>query len=466
MKPNIRRSDEASVSETTVAEFARHLRTTHFLVTLVAIFLIVVSMQLPVSPIRSSIDDIEKIKFLRNAALARSVGSEVNILRLIVDKRTDPLRSSGTDSLPELSVLKHSGRTLSLRWTGVLPLVEATPPSTGDRGLVLQSISQLTGHELRTFDDFKKLWNSHHRAFRVQIPVKVGSSVLVLDQTEPLKPPSAAIQSLQHLTSPVTISATALTFDDAAPIPDFSATRFPYVPFSSGLVASYMQQISNVYTTVLVFRASTGDIRTPTTVIVPISTQRTDVQPQAELSRLAQASWTEGTFDQSFAEMQPIMPRIGAEEIGGFDTDLVRRVYPVEPQIQQQTVTLLGFSINGIQMLSWGPWLVLAIQLYFYAVCRHFYDVVQTVSRPVAFPWIGLSRNPVARALYFVSITVLPVLGVFVATVALRYSPVWQHRFLVYLSLVAMTIAFVTARMVLVSDWLKPARLTARRALL
>ena len=463
VKMNIERSDEASVSETALAEFARHLRTTNFMMTLVAIFLIVVSIQLPVSPIRSTIADIEKIKLLSKQVLSRSTGSEVNILRLVTDKTVDPARSQVTDLLPELSVLKHGGRTLSLKWNGVLPLVDATPPSTVDRGLVWQSVSQFASHELSTFNDFKRLWNLFHRTYHVQFPVTVASNVLVLDQAEPLKSPSASTQSIQHLRSPTTVPTIALIFDNASAIKDFNQSNFPYVPFASIVVKSYMQQVSKEYTTVLIFRALNGDIRTPTTVIIPISTQQTEIQPQAELSRLVQASWSMGTFEQSFPAMQPIMPRIIDDEIGAFDIDLVRHLYPIEPQIQQQTVTIFGLKINGIQMLSWGPWLILAMQIYFFTVCRHFYEVAGTTHRIIAFPWIGLSRNFPGRALYFLSVIVVPVLSVFISTLLLRYSPVWQHRLLVYLTLVAVAIAVVTARLILLSDWLKSASPKTRR---
>lgn len=451
------------VSETALAEFARHLRTTNFMMILVATFLIVVSNQLPVSPIRSTIADIEKIKLLRKLVLSRSTGSEVNILRLVTDQRMDLARSQVTNLLPQLSALKNGDRALSLNWSGVLPLIEATPSSTADRGLVLQSVSQLAIHELRTFNDFKRLWNFFHRTFHAQLPVAVASKVLVLDQTEPRKSPSASTQSIQHLRSLATVPTIPLIFDDAAAIQDFNQSRFPFVPFASIVVKSYMQQLSKEYTTVLVFRASIGDSRTPTTVIVPISTQQTKIQPQAELSRLVQATWSLGSFEQSFPAIQPIMPRIGDDEIGPFDADLVRHLYPIEPQIQQQTVTLFGFAINGIQMLSWGPWLILGMQIYFYTVCSHFYAVAQTTHRTVAFPWIGLSRKFSGRALYFVSVIVVPVLSVFISTLALRYSPVWQHRFLVYLTLVAVATAIVTARLVLLSDWLKPASRITRR---
>lgn len=216
-----------------------------------------------------------------------------------------------------------------------------------------------------------------------------------------------------------------------------------------------MQETAGHYNIVMLFRAVSPDIRNPTTAVVPISAKRIEIQTQLEISSLANASWSEGLFATSFSELNAIMPKIKDKMIDAFDIDLVRQVYPSDPGVEQQKITILGMTINGIQMLSWGPWLILAIQLYFYILCRQFYQNYSNSRRALVFPWIGVSIDTIGRVVYFISLIVLPVCALFISIGTLQYSPISQYQVLTYLRYVAVIIASLTARLIILKDWRK-----------
>lgn len=457
-------SPDKALPETVLVDFARHLRTTHFLIVFAAIFLIVVSFQLPISPIEKSIHHIERIKELQKIALPDSPTSKANILGLIIARKLKLTPSHGTESLPLHSLVTHNEQTLSIKWQTVFPLVETTL-SSRSKDVLLKSISQLPLHSLQTFDNFRQLWDLHHRQFPVHIPIVIANRVLVIDQPNPDKQPSANIRDLQTKKTLLGIQSNKLLFEKAVFIEDFDQSHFPYVLFSTKVVADYMQKTAGHYNIALVFQAESPDIRNPTKLVVPISTQRIQIQAQLEISSLANASWSEGPFGKSFSELQAIMPKIKDKIIVAFDIDLVRRVYPNESKVEQQKINILGMTINGIQMLSWGPWLILAIQLYFYILCRQFYQINSNSRRALVFPWIGLSRDTIGRVVYFISIILLPVLALFISIGALQYSPISQYQVLTYLRYVAVIIASLTARIIIFEDWRQSGRAEIRREL-
>ncbi len=464
MKPPNATSNGNAPSEAALTECVRHLRTIHFLIILSGTFLIVVSLQLPISPVQKSIRYIQEIKVLQKVALSDSPTSEVNILGLIVKGKLNSTPSPNTETLPTLSLLTHKERALSIKWNAVLPLVEAKPSLSSRREVVLQSINVQRPHKLQTIDDFRQLWNLYHdKQYYVHMPLLIASNVLVLDQPQPSDLPSATIQFLQKRGASLRNSGSPLVFDEADFITNFIHEHFPYVPFSNSVVAHYLQDIAGKYNIVLVFRDVGPDIRTPTTVVVPIFAQRTRIQIQSEISSLAKASWSEGLFAQSFSELQAIMPKIEDNMIDTFDFDIVRRVYPIEPQVEKQAINVVGIAINGIQMLSWGPWLIFAIQLYYYILCRQFYQNTSSRRNSLVFPWIGLSRDKLGRTVYFASIIVLPVFTLFIATSALRYSPISQYQVLVYFRYLSVIIASLTARMIILEDWRISGKAETRR---
>lgn len=461
--PNVTSRGNAP-SEAALAECARHLRTIHFLIVLSATFLIVVSLQLPISPVQKSIRYIQEIKVLQKVALCDSATSGVNILGLIVKDKLKSTPSLRRETLPPLSLLTYKERMLSIRWRAVLPLLETIPSSSSRRKVILQSVSQHPLHKLYDLNDFRQVWDFYHdKYYYVHMPLLIAGNVLVLEQPQPPNKPSATVQELQNVQTSLMDPNSTLVSEEAVPINDFVQEYFPYVPFSDSVVTDYMRDIAGTYNIVLVFREKSGDNRTPTTVVVPLSAQRIQIRTQSEISSLANATWSEGLFAQSFPELQTIMTKIGDNMIDTFDFDIVRRVYPVEPQVEKQTINILGIAINGTQMLSWGPWLILAIQLYHYVLSRQFYQNTSESRRALVFPWIGLSRDTLGRVVYFASIIVLPVLTLFISTRALRYSPISQYQVLIYFRYLSVIIASLTARMIILEDWRKSRGTEIRR---
>jgi len=448
-------SPDKRLPKSALADFARHLRTTHFLIVFTAVFMILVSFQLPISPIEKSIHQIKEIKVLQQIALSDSPASEVNILGLIVAGKLNTTSLNGTVPLPMISLITHNEQTLSVRLKTVLPLVETTPFSNSSRNVLLQPISQLPLHNMKTFNDFRQLWNWHHRRFHVHIPIILANKIIVIDQPQPPNQPSATIRDFRNVETLPRIQSNELILEDAIFIDDFIPSQFPYVPFYTKAVATYMQETAGHYNIVMLFRAVSPDIRNPTTAVVPISAKRIEIQTQLEISSLANASWSEGLFATSFSELNAIMPKIKDKMIDAFDIDLVRQVYPSDPGVEQQKITILGMTINGIQMLSWGPWLILAIQLYFYILCRQFYQNYSNSRRALVFPWIGVSIDTIGRVVYFISLIVLPVCALFISIGTLQYSPISQYQVLTYLRYVAVIIASLTARLIILKDWRK-----------
>jgi hypothetical protein len=178
-----------------------------------------------------------------------------------------------------------------------------------------------------------------------------------------------------------------------------------------------------------------------------------EINAQLAISSLAGATWSEGIFTESFSELKPIMPKIKDKMIDSFDIDSVRVIYPNESNIEQQKINILGITLNGIQMLSWGPWLVLAIQLYFYILFRQFYQTNSNSRYGLVFPWIGLSRDKLGRVVFFSSIIFLPVVALFISIAALQYSPISQYQILTFLKYAAVIISSLTAKIIISKNW-------------
>ncbi len=126
---------------------------------------------------------------------------------------------------------------------------------------------------------------------------------------------------------------------------------------------------------------------------------------QEKLTKLF-PNWHPGSFDTTFRDLD----RAG-HELGVLDLMQVKTIISDDAPKGVEVFEVFGMKLPSALINSWGPVIVLAVQLYFFVYLRQLSGNLHPDDAGWDVPWIGMDQSSLARIMFFATLVLLPAIA-------------------------------------------------------
>ncbi len=119
--------------------------------------------------------------------------------------------------------------------------------------------------------------------------------------------------------------------------------------------------------------------------------------------------WKAGRFDETFRDLS-----IATRDLESLGVEHARNRLDDESKAAKgsEHFEIFGVKIPAPQLTRWGILGLLCVQLYFFVHLKQLSNKLHSSDAGWDIPWLGMYASPLPRVIYFVSITVVPVVAV------------------------------------------------------
>jgi hypothetical protein len=136
---------------------------------------------------------------------------------------------------------------------------------------------------------------------------------------------------------------------------------------------------------------------------IPVQLRHGREDLQANVIQALKLDWRPGSFDQSFPDLSKLSGSISSLALD----DLQKHIADLRAS-GSETVDVFGAKIPSDFLRTWGLFVLIAAQFYYYVHIRQFHRIFGSERSVPSFPWIACYSDIAARYAYVVSLTLIP----------------------------------------------------------
>jgi hypothetical protein len=143
----------------------------------------------------------------------------------------------------------------------------------------------------------------------------------------------------------------------------------------------------------------------PEIVLLPVATYREVEVDQGELVK-SFANWHLGPYERSFRDLAQ-----ASQGLQDLDLEEARKILSEDATKGDEIFEAFGLKFPAGQVAFWGPLILLSVQLYLLAYLTQIPGRLQSSDPGSEILWIGTSKKPLARSIFFVTLFLLPIVA-------------------------------------------------------
>lgn len=147
------------------------------------------------------------------------------------------------------------------------------------------------------------------------------------------------------------------------------------------------------------------------TVQIPVRLERHSVDYQRDVVSELHLAWRPGIFRDSFPDLSQYVLDREVESSSFHQLAVALEGLVDNVDSDSPPLPVFGIGIPVGVLLSWGPMLLIVIQLYFLLHYRRFVRRVSSGGDVVTVPWIGIYEDRTSKLVFALSIIALPVIA-------------------------------------------------------